>query len=276
MKHYFTVEIAQKYGVNAAIILEHLCFWQQKNMANKKHFYDGKYWTYCSIKAFHEILPYLSEKQIRTAINKLKKEKVIFVANYNKVKYDQTHWYSVDNSIFQKVIFHFAKRANGKGKRTNGNTEKGEPIPDNITDNIPDNITDKKEKEEDISKVVAYRDNSKKYTKNYPTPSFFEKNNKDNSKSSKESNLALTDIEKLTNEQYLEFIEQEFEKIPKKIIERWKKQYPNADVEVEMLKALDWLKDHPKKRRKDVKRFITNWLKKVKPAERGFQFQLVL
>jgi len=134
-----------------------------------------------------------------------------------------------------------------------------------------------KDKEEDISKVVAYRDNSKKYTNNnHSTSSFFEKTN-NNSKNSKESSLSLKEnIEKLTNEQYINYIEQEFENIPEKIIKKWKQQYPDADVEVEMIKALDWLKNHPKKRRKDVKRFMTNWLKRVKPAERGFQFQLVL
>ena len=177
---------------------------------------------------------------------------------------------------------------------TNGiPTDIPDDIPPDIPDGIPDDIPmvakretqvrlgkvniNKKDKEEVISKVVAYRDNSKNYTKKpSTTSSFFEKTN-NNSKNSEESSNALKgNIEKLTDEQYISYIEQEFKNIPEKIIERWKKQYPDADVEVEMLKALDWLKDHPKKRRKDVKRFMVNWLKKVKPAERGFQFQLVL
>lgn len=46
MKHIFDVEIAKKYGINVAVILENMSYWIKKNEANDKHFYEGKYWTY--------------------------------------------------------------------------------------------------------------------------------------------------------------------------------------------------------------------------------------
>jgi len=136
MTHSFHISLAKKYGITKAILLEYLCFWQQKNEANEKHFYDGRYWVFNSIKAFCELFPYLSEKQIRYALNSLEKDKIIYVGNYNKSKYDRTKWYSVDNSVYQKVCFQlhkkanaFDKRANGIDKKANGNRQNGKPIP---------------------------------------------------------------------------------------------------------------------------------------------------
>jgi hypothetical protein len=45
MNHSFNVEIAKQFGVNSAIILNHLFFWIEKNKANNTHYYDENYWT---------------------------------------------------------------------------------------------------------------------------------------------------------------------------------------------------------------------------------------
>ena len=98
MEHSFDVEIAQKVGINAAIIYKHIQFWCAKNKANDKHFYDGYYWTYNSTKAFAELFPYLANKEVRQAIsyaiNKLVEANLIAKAKYNKQNYDQTLWYT--------------------------------------------------------------------------------------------------------------------------------------------------------------------------------------
>lgn len=46
MIHNFDINIAEKYGINAAIILQNMYYWIEKNRANEKHFHDGYYWTY--------------------------------------------------------------------------------------------------------------------------------------------------------------------------------------------------------------------------------------
>lgn len=63
MIHNFDINIAEKYGINAAIILQNMYYWIEKNRANEKHFHDGYYWTYNSLKAFEELFPYMSTKQ---------------------------------------------------------------------------------------------------------------------------------------------------------------------------------------------------------------------
>jgi hypothetical protein len=96
MNHSFNIEDAKTYGVNCAVILENIRFWVAKNKANDKHNYDGKYWTYNSIKAFHELFPYLTERQIRTALDKLVEVGIVQKGNYNQNPYDRTSWYSTE------------------------------------------------------------------------------------------------------------------------------------------------------------------------------------
>lgn len=106
MIHSFDEDDAVKFGINAAIILSNLKFWIKKNEANERHFYQGKYWTYNSVIAFTKLMPYLSQKQIRTAIDILIDRSVIICDNFNTSTYDQTKWYAL------KVTLHLPYRAN--------------------------------------------------------------------------------------------------------------------------------------------------------------------
>ena len=140
MVHSFDTDIAKEYGVNAAIIVQHLAFWIAKNKANDKHFHEGRYWTYSSVRAFEELFPYMSAKQIRGALKKLENADVITVGNYNSIKYNHTRWYAFTekgNMILQKVNFDLPKSINQS-------SQKGEPITDIITDNNTDIRRDKR------------------------------------------------------------------------------------------------------------------------------------
>ena len=95
MHHIFSVEIATRYGVNAAILLQNLQYWIAHNKANEKCFYEGRYWTYNSVKAFTELFPYLSEYQIRTALQKLLDDGVIIKGEFNRTSMDRTTWYAL-------------------------------------------------------------------------------------------------------------------------------------------------------------------------------------
>lgn len=101
MEHSFDIRIAEQVGINAAIILKHLYFWVSKNEADEKHYYDGRYWTYSSVKAMCELFPYLSKKQISGALDKLMSLGYIAVGNYNSTPYDRTRWFTVTDSGFR-------------------------------------------------------------------------------------------------------------------------------------------------------------------------------
>lgn len=93
--HSFDTEIAVMYGVNAALLLQNIAFWIEKNRANGDNFRDGRYWTYMSYAAFGEIFPYLGQKQIRGALSKLKEEGLIVTGNYSKTGKTNVTWYAL-------------------------------------------------------------------------------------------------------------------------------------------------------------------------------------
>ena len=152
MMHSFDVEIAAEYGINAAILLQNLDFWIAKNKANKENYIDGRYWTYNSIKAYKELFPYLSERQINTALKKLVDEGLIITGNYNKMAYDHTLWYAITDKgqqLLQKCKIDYAEMSNRLCKNvksnmqkckidyaemSNRNSENVKPIPDINTD----------------------------------------------------------------------------------------------------------------------------------------------
>lgn len=152
MEHSFDIEIAQDYGIETAIILKHLYFWIEKNKANDDNYFEGKYWTYNSVKAFSDLFPYMTEKKIRSTLIKMEEHGLIITGNFNKSQYDRTKWYALTDkaySILLKRSFHFPETENGS-------SENGEPIPDINTDNKPDNNTVSKDtvSQTDVRRVV--------------------------------------------------------------------------------------------------------------------------
>lgn len=139
MQHHFDVDLAVRYGVAEAVLLNHLEYWIEHNRANQKNFFEGCYWTFNSNRALREIFPYLSEKKIRNALNHLQEEGLILTGNFNKLAYDRTLWYALTEkgeSILPKGQMESYETSNGSG-------ENGEPIPDNNPYNNPDNKPNK-------------------------------------------------------------------------------------------------------------------------------------
>ena len=132
MVHFFNTNVAEIYGVNAAILLENITFWVDKNRANEQNYYDGKYWTYNSIKAFCALFPYMTERVIRTSLQRLIDDGLLETGNYNADQRDRTLWYSVTEKgyqISQNGQMHLPSRANA-------NSPEGKALPDN---KLPDN-----------------------------------------------------------------------------------------------------------------------------------------
>ena len=143
MQHSFDVDIAKEYGILEAILLNNMWFWIEKNRANNTNFYDGFYWTYNSTRAFNELFPYVSQRQIQSALKRLIEKEILQTGNYNKVAYDRTLWYAFTEKgkcIMQKCKMDYANLLNG-------DNEKGKPIPDNKPNKKPSKKTDNKKKD---------------------------------------------------------------------------------------------------------------------------------
>ena len=101
MIHSFDTIVAKKVGINSAVILNNLYYWIEKNKANEKNYYDGYYWTYNSKKAFGELFPYFTTRQIDYAIKKLIDDGYVITGNYNKIAYDRTLWYAITEKGYE-------------------------------------------------------------------------------------------------------------------------------------------------------------------------------
>ncbi len=103
--------LATKIGLNEAIVLQQIHYWLQineKNCVNKeddKHYKDGCFWTYNSIKKWSETFPFFSASTLRRTFTRLEELKIVKVANYNDSKIDRTKWYTID----YKVLYEYTK-----------------------------------------------------------------------------------------------------------------------------------------------------------------------
>ena len=134
MKHIFDVAIAEKYGINAAVLLENLGYWIKQNEANETNFFDGTYWTFNSRRAYRELFPYMSERQIDTAFKKLIDDGLVITGHYNKLAYDRTLWYALTKK--GKCILHFDGME--EDVLQNGTDQNVKPIPNINTDENED------------------------------------------------------------------------------------------------------------------------------------------
>jgi adenylate kinase family enzyme len=93
MNHSFNVEIAKKYGIEKAILLENFYFWIAKNKANKKNVYDGKSYTYNTAEAFEELFPYMKARKISQLLREMEQENLLLSRQFGK--YDRTKSYTL-------------------------------------------------------------------------------------------------------------------------------------------------------------------------------------
>lgn len=164
MIHSFDSRIAEKVGVNSAIILNNLYFWVEKNKANDHNFYDGYYWTYNSRKAFEDLFPYFSARQVEYAVKKLIDMELVITGNYNEFPWDRTLWYAITEKGYELLLGkpHEASSNNtsqncemeetnsaqptsqfcemGETNLLNGDNKIVKAIPDSKPDSKPDNI----------------------------------------------------------------------------------------------------------------------------------------
>lgn len=94
MEHQFNTEFAKKYGIEEAIIIHNFYFWLRKNLANEKHLYDGRVWTYNSNNAFVELFPYINKTKIFRVLKNLDEQGIILKGNFNSSVWDKTLWYA--------------------------------------------------------------------------------------------------------------------------------------------------------------------------------------
>ena len=127
LSHSFSVEYAEKYGVECAILITHFQFWIEQNQAMNRNFHDGRTWMYQSQQEIAAIYPYWNRDKVQDLIKKLVDHKVLIKGNYNQTPFDKTTWYAFENEImFTKV----RNRTIGGSNPHDPKRKTAQPIPD--------------------------------------------------------------------------------------------------------------------------------------------------
>lgn len=101
--------LASRIGLYPAILLMKVRAWTRINERKGQQKKDGRYWTYNSISAWHELIPYMSEKQIRTSMKHLRDNGYLLAEKAKKHQWNQTLHYALSDlaiEIFQEIEMH--------------------------------------------------------------------------------------------------------------------------------------------------------------------------
>lgn len=93
------MDIAERYGTDAAVFLHNIVYWTLKNKAEGKHFHEGRYWMQASLKGLAALYPLWSAPQIKRIIAKLRENGALLVGNFSEDRMVRTNWYSPSDEI---------------------------------------------------------------------------------------------------------------------------------------------------------------------------------
>ena len=132
-------ELAERVGLNESIVLQQIHYWLEKNRNDGRNFHDGRYWTYNSIKNWHEKnFRFWGFNTVQRAFASLIKKGYLITGSYNQYKFDQTKWYSIDYKALETLdLPNTPKWGNGMPQdETMVCTDLGRPIPETTNTEI--------------------------------------------------------------------------------------------------------------------------------------------
>ena len=97
MNFTFDGDVAKKYGVPEAILFYNIAFWEKQNRLNKHNYFEGRYWTYNTLKAYAGLFYFISEATIKRALKHLKDEGLILAGNFEDDRFNHTNYYTLSD-----------------------------------------------------------------------------------------------------------------------------------------------------------------------------------
>lgn len=156
-------ELATKVGLNEAIVLNQLYYWENKNKENnrQKNYKDGKFWVYQSLKKWHENnFPFWSYETVRNIFRKLEEKQLILSETFYKKANDQTKSYTVNIDNLKKYFdFEFGKK---------NEENKANPLGEYNMQNLP-NRMGKNYPMQDVKFTQSLKENNKEINNIYNT-----------------------------------------------------------------------------------------------------------
>lgn len=121
--HSFSVDVAQKYGIDIALMLNHFSFWYLKNKSDGVNFHENDFWVRMRAEQLREYFPYYSLRQLRYIIDKMIDLELLKQDTFNKRSNDTTKWYCL-SKLGKKIMQISVDKSNNKSQKTaSKNTE---------------------------------------------------------------------------------------------------------------------------------------------------------
>lgn len=221
-KYVFSVKDAINYGVGEAIMLQNIRFWVSTNKKRQSpmHLKNDRYWTFNSVRAFAGLFPFWTEKQVERILKSLIRQEAILKGRFNRIAYDKTTWYTVNDDSSLVAFDEKSLPPNGEMEDTELSDsihQAVEPIPD---------INDKYNNQ-DLT-VSTTRHESK-------VDSFFSKEEKPREEKNSSESLVLAldqnELESLAQLKYLDDHDQSFlaDIVDRPLVDMTKKQNAKLD-----------------------------------------------
>lgn len=97
--------IAKVLGLNESLVIQQINYWIKINEAKGINFIDEKYWTYNSIKNWHQQeFSFWSYATVKRTFANLEEMGLLIVGNYNRENRDRTKWYSIDYEKLERLV----------------------------------------------------------------------------------------------------------------------------------------------------------------------------
>lgn len=90
MIRYFDTDIAAKYGIGQAVLIQGIADLIRYNKERNLYFHDGRYWIRNSEKELSRLFPEI--KKVRTVIDSLISADILMKGYFNESAYDRTRW----------------------------------------------------------------------------------------------------------------------------------------------------------------------------------------
>ena len=149
-------KLAEEVGLNEAILLQQLHYWLNNKSAK---FIDGKKWIYNTYKDWEKQFPFWSNATIRRTINSCEKQNMILSANYNKLGFDKTKWYTINYEEVERVSKRVAQNEQRScSKRASGVTQNEQTNTIDYTETTSETTKESPAKAERIpyKKIIDY------------------------------------------------------------------------------------------------------------------------
>src|SRR5699024_3228250 len=92
-------------GLNKAIVINQINYWNGKNENKNRNFFDGHFWSYNSYAGWSKTnFPFWSPTTVKRIFNSLENYGIIISCKNNRLKIDNTKWYRINYERLQEII----------------------------------------------------------------------------------------------------------------------------------------------------------------------------